>query len=147
MDSCSPHRQRSRVIEVCTDLLNVTPPVTELGLRPGRTIPCSLSTHHFTHCIFFTHSWVFHHHTSTYKRKASLLFRSTLACQWWYTPLIPGFGSHIQMDIWVWGQFGLESDFQKSQSYKEKLCLWKKLEHIKLCFLVFLSNDCPWGTS
>lgn len=106
MDLFSPHRQRTRVIEVCTDLLNVTPPVTELGLRRGRTIPCSLSTHHFTHCIFFTHSWVFHHHASTYKRKASLLFRSILGWKLWCTLLIPGFGSHRQVDIWVWDQFG-----------------------------------------
>lgn len=135
MDSFSPHRQRTLVIEVCTDFLNVTPPVTELGLRRGRTIPCSLSTHHFTHCIFLTHSWVFHHHASTYKRKASLLFRSILAWKLWCTLLIPGFGSHRQVDIWVWDQFGLSCDFQKSRGYKEKPCLWKKTEHIKICSL------------
>jgi hypothetical protein len=49
---------------------------------------------------------------------------------WWHTPLIPalGIGRHRQVDFWVWGQPGLQSEFQDSQGYTEKPCL-KKTTH------------------
>jgi hypothetical protein len=47
------------------------------------------------------------------------------AGQWWYTPLIPALGRQRQADFWVRGQPGLQSEFQDSQDYTEKLCLEK----------------------
>jgi hypothetical protein len=44
---------------------------------------------------------------------------------WWYTPLIPALGRQRQVDFWVWGQPGLQSEFQDSQGYTEKPCLKK----------------------
>ena len=44
---------------------------------------------------------------------------------WWHTPLIPALGRQRQVDFWVRGQPGLQSEFQDSQSYKEKPCLEK----------------------
>ena len=44
---------------------------------------------------------------------------------WWCTPLIPALGRQRQADFWVWGQPGLQSEFQDSQGYIEKPC-WKK---------------------
>jgi hypothetical protein len=44
----------------------------------------------------------------------------------WYTPLIPALGRQRQADLWVWGQPGLQSEFQDSQGYTEKPCLKKK---------------------
>jgi hypothetical protein len=41
-------------------------------------------------------------------------------------PLIPALGRQRQADFWVWGQPGLQSEFQDSQSYIEKPCLEKK---------------------
>jgi hypothetical protein len=38
-------------------------------------------------------------------------------------PLIPALGRQRQQDFWVWGQSGLQSDFQDSQGYTEKPCL------------------------
>jgi hypothetical protein len=35
-------------------------------------------------------------------------------------------GSQRQVDFWVWGQPGLQSEFQDSQGYTEKPCLGKK---------------------
>jgi hypothetical protein len=47
------------------------------------------------------------------------------AGQWWRTPLIPALGRQRQANFWVWGQPGLQSEFQGSQGYTEKPCLEK----------------------
>jgi hypothetical protein len=44
---------------------------------------------------------------------------------WWCTPLNPALGRQRQADFWVRGQLGLQSEFQDSQGYTEKLCLQK----------------------
>jgi hypothetical protein len=44
----------------------------------------------------------------------------------WHTPLIPALGGQRQADFWVWGQPGLQSEFQDSQSYTEKPRLEKQ---------------------
>jgi hypothetical protein len=41
-------------------------------------------------------------------------------------PLIPALGRQRQADFWVRGQPGLQSEFQDSQGYTEKLCLEKQ---------------------
>jgi hypothetical protein len=41
----------------------------------------------------------------------------TKAGQWWRMPLIPVLGRQRQADFWVWGQPGLQSEFQDSQDY------------------------------
>ena len=53
-------------------------------------------------------------------------YKSCLAGQWWSMPLIPALGSQRQKGFWVQGQPGLQSEFQDSQDYTEKLCLGKK---------------------
>jgi hypothetical protein len=40
-------------------------------------------------------------------------------------PLIPALGRQRQVDVWVWGQLGLQNKFQDSQGYTEKPCLKK----------------------
>jgi hypothetical protein len=40
-------------------------------------------------------------------------------------PLIPALGRQRQVDFWVRGQPGLQSEFQDSQGYTEKPCLEK----------------------
>jgi hypothetical protein len=45
---------------------------------------------------------------------------------WWHTPLIPALRRQMQMDFWVRGQPGLQSEFQDSQGYTEKPCLEKQ---------------------
>jgi hypothetical protein len=45
---------------------------------------------------------------------------------WWCTPLIPALGRQRQVDFWVRGQPGLQSEFQDSQGYTEKLCVKNK---------------------
>jgi hypothetical protein len=42
---------------------------------------------------------------------------------WWCTPSIPALRRQRQADFWVRGQPGLQSEFQDSQGYTEKLCL------------------------
>jgi hypothetical protein len=37
----------------------------------------------------------------------------------------PSFGRQRQADFWVWGQTGLQSEFEDSQDYTEKPCLEK----------------------
>jgi hypothetical protein len=50
----------------------------------------------------------------------------TWARQWWRTPLTPALGRQRQVDFWVRGQPGLQSEFQDSQGYTEKPCLEKQ---------------------
>jgi hypothetical protein len=49
-------------------------------------------------------------------------------------PLIPVLGRQRQADFWVWGQPGLQSEFQDSQGYTEKPCLKKKKKSFKMIF-------------
>ena len=51
---------------------------------------------------------------------------SVWAGWWWHTPLIPALGRQRQVDFWVRGQPGLQSEFQDSQGYPEKPCLKKQ---------------------
>jgi hypothetical protein len=44
------------------------------------------------------------------------------AGRWWHMPLIPALGKQRQVDFWVQGQPGLQSEFQDSQGYTEKPC-------------------------
>jgi hypothetical protein len=44
---------------------------------------------------------------------------------WWRTPLISALGRQKQVDFWVRGQPGLQTEFQDSQGYTEKPCLEK----------------------
>jgi hypothetical protein len=46
--------------------------------------------------------------------------------QWWCMPSIPALGRQRQVDFWVRGQPGLQSEFQDSQDYTEKPCLEEK---------------------
>ena len=48
------------------------------------------------------------------------------AGQWWHMPLIPALRRQRQVDFWVQGQPGPQSEFQDSQGYTEKPCLEKK---------------------
>jgi hypothetical protein len=50
---------------------------------------------------------------------------------WWLTPLIPALGRQRQVDFWVRGQPGLQSEFQDSQGYTEKPCLKTKQNKTK----------------
>jgi hypothetical protein len=70
---------------------------------------------------------------------------------WWHTPLIPALGRQRQVDFWVRGQPGLQSDFQDSQGYTEKPCLKKpkkkkkkkkkkKSTHVALILIACSSN-------
>ena len=46
---------------------------------------------------------------------------------WLHKPLIPAIReAEAGGTLWVWGQAGLQSEFQDSQSYTEKLCLENK---------------------
>jgi hypothetical protein len=45
------------------------------------------------------------------------------AGRWQYMLLIPALWRQRQADFWVWGQPGLQSEFQDSQGYTEKPCL------------------------
>ena len=38
------------------------------------------------------------------------------------TPLILALGKQNQVGLWVWGQTGLQREFQDSQGYAKKLC-------------------------
>jgi hypothetical protein len=46
-----------------------------------------------------------------------------MAGRWWRTPLIPALRRQRQVNFWVRGQPGLQSEFQDSQGYTEKPCL------------------------
>jgi hypothetical protein len=50
---------------------------------------------------------------------------------WWHTPLIPALGRQRQVDFWVQGQPGLQSEFQDSQGYTEKPKKKKKKKSVR----------------
>ena len=50
----------------------------------------------------------------------------SIAGRWWRTPLIPALGRQNQVDFWIWGQPGLQNEFQDGQGYTEKPCLRKQ---------------------
>jgi len=60
-----------------------------------------------------------------YRLGEFLHWKYILAGQWWRTPLIPALGRQRKADFWVWGQPGLQSEFQDSQGCTEKPCLEK----------------------
>jgi hypothetical protein len=53
-------------------------------------------------------------------------YKTSLAGQWWRTPLMPALGRQRQADFGIQGQPGLQSEFQDSQGCTEKPCLKKK---------------------
>jgi hypothetical protein len=67
------------------------------------------------YCLFFSYDYI-----KIYPVKIQ---ESNLAWQCWHMPLIPALGR--QVDFWVGGQPGLQSEFQDSQRYTEKPCLEK----------------------
>ena len=66
-------------------------------------------------------------HTSTHIIHKHTIINNFLKLSraWWCTPLVPALGRQRQADFWVWGQPGLQSEFQDSQGYRETLS-WKK---------------------
>jgi hypothetical protein len=48
-------------------------------------------------------------------------------------PLIPALGRQRQVNFWVQGQPGLQSEFQDIQGYTEKHCLKKQNKTRKIC--------------
>ena len=71
---------------------------------------------------------------------------------WWRMPLIPAPGRQRQrqVDFWVQGQPGLQSEFQDSQDYTEKPCLGKKKKKgpSKSMFIIILATTArAWNQS
>jgi hypothetical protein len=56
----------------------------------------------------------------------SAIRNSSVSRAWWRTPLIPALGRQRQVDFWVRGQPGLQSEFQDSQGCRETLSRKKK---------------------
>jgi hypothetical protein len=70
--------------------------------------------------------------------------KKNLAGWWWRTPLIPALRRQRQADFWVRGQPGLQSEFQDSQDYIEKLCLKKpknKTNKQNLFLKIWISSE------
>jgi hypothetical protein len=67
---------------------------------------------------------------------------------WWCTPLIPTLGRQRQVDFWVWGQPGLQSEFQDSHGYREKPCLEKQNKTKKMATFSTSQtpSTCCWST-
>ena len=69
-------------------------------------------------------------HIQIYTHKEVLFTSSSNARLWWRTPLA-ALGRQRLADFWVWGQPGLQSEFQDSQGYTEKPCLEKQKHKTK----------------
>jgi hypothetical protein len=77
--------------------------------------------------------------------EVSILYNSCSCIMFWYwakpgvvaTPSIPALGRQRQVDFWVQGQPGLQSEFQDSQDYTEKPVSGKK-KKLSLPSLLFI---------
>jgi hypothetical protein len=67
---------------------------------------------------------------------------------WWRMPLISALGRQRQVDFWIRGQPGVQSEFQDSQGYTEKPCLKKQTnkqtKKLEGGLLSSLSQTCAW---
>jgi hypothetical protein len=72
-----------------------------------------------------------------HKNKTKQNKKTTLAGRWWYTPLIPALGRQSQVDFWVQGYPGLQSEFQDSQGYTEEPCLEKQKQNKQTTLTLF----------
>jgi hypothetical protein len=57
------------------------------------------------------------------KEIIKMVLKSKACWVWWRTPLTSALGRQRQVNFWVRGQPGLQSEFQDSQGYTEKPCL------------------------
>ena len=73
----------------------------------------------------YTHTCIHTYIKGRYLHHKIILKAVGLAGWWWRrSPLIPALGRQRQVDFWVWGQPGLQSEFQDNhQGYTEKPCL------------------------
>jgi hypothetical protein len=62
---------------------------------------------------------------NTHKQNQNTSLKNSMRQVWWRMPLIPALGRQRQVDFWVWGQSGLQSEFQNNQGYTDKSCLKK----------------------
>jgi hypothetical protein len=83
-----------------------------------------------THCLRLWTPGKLNHRFGLLGRAGLRLWKGVRVCskncksqtrQWWYTPLILALGRQRQADFCVQGQPGLQSEFQDSQGYTEKL--------------------------
>ena len=70
---------------------------------------------------------------------------------WGGIPLMPAFERQKQMNLWVQGQPGLQTEFQDSQGYTEKPCLVRKKDSgrefkvILDCIRLWFQNKQKWS--
>jgi hypothetical protein len=60
-----------------------------------------------------------------------------LSRAWWRMPLIPALERQRQVNFWVRGQPGLQTEFQDSQGYTEKPWLENKTKEVIYCSNAF----------
>jgi hypothetical protein len=89
-----------------------------VNLRSPYTLTCT-QMHTHTHTHTSKHAYTPHTLKSIIKKPSSSIFKKKKKTSraWWHTPLIPALGRQRQADFWVWGQPGLQSEFQDSQDY------------------------------
>lgn len=49
--------------------------------------------------------------------------KESVSWMWWQTPFIPALEGQRQVNLWIWDQSVLHSEFQASQGYVARPCL------------------------
>jgi hypothetical protein len=128
--------------------LRVLAALADLGPSTYKAVTTFLNSCCRRSDALFWHPWALHAYgTHTHRQNIQTHIIKKINRAWWHTPLIPALRKQRQVDSWVRGQPGLQSEFQDQQGlHRETLSRKTKKKKKKKVNLIFKSTyalSCP----